>query len=197
VRAPLLAAIAAVTLALPASASAHTRVLKFACSFGDGRTHLLARDLESGSDDALYCWVQLGGVSERRAPRLAGELLAVKGGRRHTLQLADFEPRPDRYQQAALELAVGHDVWFSSVDWKRGARPRLHLLLRVYDRRNSSQRRRWQPVLAAAADVGHHRVHAGTPSFKDNYPPPSASPRHWSGFTVRATEPAPNPYDGP
>src|SRR5438552_2666217 len=171
-RAPLLAAIAAATLALPAGARARPRVLKFACSFGDGRTHLLARSLETNSDDALYCSVQLGGVSERRAARLAGELLAVRGGRRRALVLNDFEPRLDRYQQAAVELAVGHDAWFPSVDWRGGGRPRLHLVLRVYDKRDSAQRRRWQPVLATAADVGHHRVHAGTPSFKDNYAPP-------------------------
>jgi hypothetical protein len=195
----LLAAVAALAIALPAPAhAAGPRVLKFACSFGDGRTHVLGRSQEAGSDDALYCWVQLGGVSELRAGRLSGELLAVRGGRRRPLVFGDFEPRMDRYHQASVELAVPHEAWFPLVDWGRGRRPRLHLRVRIYDKRSSPERRRWQPVLAASTDVGHHRVHAGTPSFKDAYAPRSTSPRHWSGFAAHMSDsPAPSPYDGP
>ena len=165
----LLAAPVWAALVLPASAHARPHLYALTCAFGDGRTHVLPRKLEAGSDDPLVCWADLANVSERLAPRLAGDLRAVAAGRSRSLKLGAFEPRLDRAQRAQSELVVAHDDWFPRVDWRGGGRPRLHLVLQVYDKRGSTRRARWQRVLVATLQVGHRRVRAGTPSFKANY----------------------------
>jgi hypothetical protein len=171
---PLLVAVA-VALALPAPALARPRVMKFACAFGDGRTHVLTpRRKEAESDDDLYCQVQLTGVTERRTDSLAGELrLARPGGKTRAVAAGTFEARTDRFHRATLDLAVPHDTWLTGVDWTPGRRPRVRLLLSVYDKRGSPRRERWAPVLSTRLQVGQHRVHAGTPTLKASYPPAS------------------------
>jgi hypothetical protein len=184
----------------PAAAHAGPRLYALVCAFGDGRTHVLARRLEAMSDDPLVCWADLANVSERLAPRLAGDLRATGGRAARTLTLGAFEPRLDRAQRAQAELIVPHDLWFRRVDW-RGARPRLHLVLQVYDRRGAARRARWQRLLVSSLDFGHRRVHAGTPSFKDAYPTWAHDPTRqspvpvWSRVSARATPPAPNGRD--
>jgi hypothetical protein len=187
----VVAAVLAACFALPAAAHAGPRLYALVCAFGDGRTHVLARRLEAMSDDPLVCWADVADVSERLAPRLAGELRAT-GGRARPLTLAAFEARQDRAQRAQAELIVPHDVWFPRVDW-RGARPRLHLVLQVYDKRGSARRARWRRLLVSTLDVGHRRVYAGTPSFKDAYPTWTHDPTRqspvpvWSRVSARSS----------
>src|SRR4051812_20663361 len=130
----LVAAFLSAAVVLPATAYARPRLYALTCSFGDGRTHVLSRSLEAMSDDPLVCWADLANVSERLAVRLAGDLRAAGGRGARSLTFGVFEPRQDRAQRAQAELIVPHDQWFRRVDW-RGARPRLHLVLQVYDRR--------------------------------------------------------------
>jgi hypothetical protein len=167
--------LASIALLAPAAAHARPRLYSMTCAFGDGRTHVLPRRVEAGSDDPLYCWVDVANVSGRQAPRLTGELRAQARGRARPLVLGAFDPRDDRAHRAVSELAVPHDEWFSRVDWSSG-RPRLRLVLTVYDSRGSARRERWQRLFVSRLDVGHRRNLVGTPSFKNNYLASFSSP---------------------
>jgi hypothetical protein len=154
-----------------AGAKAKPRVVKLACVFGDGRTHLLIpRDTEADSDDPLICQVELAGVSEAAAAELVGELRVVQGKQEQVVVSGDLEAREDRYRRAVVELVAPHDSWFASVDWSTRGAPKVHLVVAVLQRSATLPRDSWKPVLTARMDVGHRRVHAGTPSFKSSVP---------------------------
>src|SRR4051812_21799854 len=81
----VVAAALSAALVLPSAAQARPHLYALICAFGDGRTHVLPRSLEAMSDDPLVCWADLANVSERLAPRLAGELRASGGRGSRTL----------------------------------------------------------------------------------------------------------------
>jgi hypothetical protein len=205
----------ALALALAGAASAHARprLSRFACAFGDGRTHVMTpRRVEADSDDELLCRVELTGVTAATVERLAGELRASgPGGRVRRLAVGDFDVREDRYRRAEIDLIAPHEVWFPSVDWRAGRRPRLHLVVTVFDKRGSARPTRWLRLVLSRKDVGHLRVRAGTPSHRPSFPEyapqlfsqatPRPRPRPKPTTVARQAprqpiiEPAPNPYD--
>jgi hypothetical protein len=198
-----------------ARAKARPRVVKLACVFGDGRTHLLApRDTEADSDDPLICQLELAGVSEADAAGLVGELRVVQGKQERLLATVDLEPREDRYRRAVVELVAAHDSWFESIEWAPGRAPKVHLVVAVVQRSETLPRESWKPVLSSRLAMGHRRVHAGTPSFKSSVPvrPPSQvlrppvalsraarrtpPPAARAATTPTAVAPAGDPYAG-
>jgi hypothetical protein len=143
-------------LALAAPVRAESRVVRFTCVIGDGRTRILPRAREEDLDDEMRCRASVRGLGGRSARDLVAEISLLPPSGPPRVAASDHlspDAEPDGAEVRSLLLPAS--TWLSAVDW-RGKPPRLRLVLHVYDRPSAGQKR-WRLIATGQVDFGRRK----------------------------------------